>query len=158
MKKYIAVSLLLVVAVSAASYVIKNKNNDRKICHSEVVWIKDNSTQDGLNLKSKVTIQLNEDNHGRMNMYGNVVNHGITYRLDRAIYFNYQQIDNKGNYVVNFTSSSITTSDNIPDDVFSYFIELEKDKIKYYINITKMADDIFILKDESYSSFTCSLQ
>lgn len=157
MKKYIAVSLLLIIATTAASYVMKNKNNDRKTCHSEVVWIKDNSTQEGLSLKSKVTIQLNDGNQGRMNMYGNLVNHGITYRLDRAIYFDYQKIDNKGNYVVDFISSSITASDNIPDDIFSYFIELEKDKIKYYINITQMADNIFILKDESYSSFTCSL-
>ena len=158
MKKYIVASLILVSSVTIASYVTKKEKNDIKICHSEIVWIKDNATTDGLNLKSKVSIQLAEDNHGRMNIYGYIKNHELTYRLDRAVYFDYQKIDFKGNYVINFTSLSITSSDNTPQEVFSNFIQLEQDKIKYYVNITKMEDNIYILKDEAYSSFTCNIQ
>nr|WP_282560737.1 FidL-like protein [Providencia sp. R33] len=91
-------------------------------------------------------------------MYGNIKNQENTYRLDRAIYFDYQQVDLKGNYIINFTSSSITSSDNTPYNVFANFIQLEQDKIKYYVNIKKMADNVYILKDESYSSFTCHIQ
>ncbi|MEX5851939.1 FidL-like protein [Providencia huaxiensis] len=91
-------------------------------------------------------------------MYGYIKNHEFTYRLNRAIYFNYQQIDYKGNFSINFTSFSITSSDNTPPEVFSNFIQLEQDKIKYYVNITKMEDNIYILKDEAYSSFTCNIQ
>ncbi|EMH0062809.1 hypothetical protein NRH57_002166 [Providencia rettgeri] len=158
MKKYIVVSLILVSSVTIASYLVKKEKSDIKICNSEIVWIKDNGTQSGLNLQSKVTIQLAEDSHGRMNVYGYIKNHEFTYRLNRAIYFNYQQIDYKGNFSINFTSFSITSSDNTPPEVFSNFIQLEQDKIKYYVNITKMEDNIYILKDEAYSSFTCNIQ
>lgn len=158
MKKYIVASLILVSSVTIASYVIKKEKSDIKICHSEIVWIKDNATTDGLNLKSKVSIQLAEDNHGRMNIYGYIKNHKLTYRLDRAVYFDYQKVGLKGNYVINFTSLSITSSDNTPQEVFSNFIQLEQDKIKYYVNITKMEDNIYILRDEAYSSFTCNIQ
>lgn len=158
MKKYFILAIVLVAAATVAYYNLNNEKNDIQFCHSELVWIKDNGTQDGLNLKSKVTIQLSEDNHGRINMYGNVKNQENTYRLDRAIYFDYQQVDLKGNYIINFTSSSITSSDNTPYNVFANFIQLEQDKIKYYVNIKKMTDNIYILKDESYSSFTCHMQ
>ncbi|MEX6224879.1 hypothetical protein AB6F55_08570 [Providencia hangzhouensis] len=58
MKKYIIASILLVSTASITSYTLKQKQNEIKICHSEIVWIKDNGTQDGLNMKSKVAIQL----------------------------------------------------------------------------------------------------
>ncbi|MEQ4676383.1 FidL-like protein [Providencia vermicola] len=158
MKKYIITSLVLVTLVTITSYAVKKENNDMKVCYSENIWIKDNGTQDGLNLRSKVTIQLADDNHGRMNMFGYIKSNELTYRLDRAIYFDYQSIDYKGNYVINFTSFSITSSDNIPEEIFSNFIQLEQDKIKYYVNIIKIDDNIYLLKDESYSSFTCNVK
>lgn len=158
MKKYIVISLILVTSAAITSYVVKKDKENIKICHSEIVWIKDNGTQDGLNLKSKVTIQLAEDSNGRMNMYGYINSHELTYRLDRAVYFDYQQVDYKGNFSINFTSLSITSSDNTPPDIFSNFIQLEQDKIKYYVNITRMEDNVYILKDEAYSSFTCNMQ
>ncbi|MBP1444256.1 hypothetical protein J0A78_20315, partial [Providencia rettgeri] len=118
----------------------------------------DNNTQNGLSLKSKINLQISTKNYGRMNMYGYLKDDKKIYRLNRAIYFNYLAIDHNGNYVVTFKSSSVTNSDNIPEKLFSNFIQLEKDKIKYYINITKMSDNLYIIKDESSSAFTCQLQ
>lgn len=158
MKKYIIASILLVSTASITSYTLKQKQNEIKICHSEIVWIKDNGTQDGLNMKSKVAIQLDQDNHDRMNLYGYIKNNEVTYRLDRAVYFDYHAVDYKNNYVINFKTLSITSSDSTPESIFSKFIQLEKDKIKYYVNITKMDDNIYILNDESYSSFTCNIK
>ncbi|MGJ3355855.1 FidL-like protein [Providencia sp. Je.9.19] len=158
MKKYIAASIIVVTTALVSAAVVNKRNDNIKICHSEVVWIKDNGTPNGISLKSKMSILTSNDNQGRINVYGYIKDKDATYRLDRAIYFNYQPVDKKGNYAVNFTSSSITTSDNTPDDLFSNFIQLEQDKIKYYVNITKMEDNIYILKDEAYSSFTCHVE
>ncbi|EMT6576187.1 MULTISPECIES: FidL-like protein [Providencia] len=158
MKKYLVASLVLIAAASTASFMIKKNSHSIQICHSEILWIKDNNTQDGLSLKSKVNIQLSANQQGRMNMYGYLKDNNQIYRLDRALYFDYQDVDHKGNYAVTFSSTSVTSSDNIPEKLFSNFIQLEKDKIKYYVNITKMDDNIYIIKDESYSAFTCQIQ
>lgn len=158
MKKYIVASLFLIATASTATLVIKKNSHNVQICHSEILWIKDNNTQDGLSLKSRVNVQLSANHQGRMNMYGHLKDDKQIYRLDRALYFDYQDVDLKGNYAVTFTSSSVTNSDNIPESLFSNFIQLEKDQIKYYVNITKMEDNIYIIKDESYSAFTCQVQ
>ncbi|MEX9820832.1 FidL-like protein [Providencia sp. PROV152] len=106
-------------------------------------------------LKSKTSILVTSDNMGRMNMYGYVKENNVFYRLDRALYFNYQSIDKKNNYSIRFKTLSITSSDNVPQALFANFIQLEEEKINYYINVTKMNDNIYIIKDEAYSSFTC---
>lgn len=93
-----------------------------------------------------------------MNFYGYIKNQETTYRLDRAIYFSYTPVDNKGNYSIVMNSSSVTNSDSTPNEVFSNFIQLEKDKIKYYVNVTRMEDNVYILKDEAYSAFTCYVE
>lgn len=158
MKKYLVASLVLIAAASTASFMIKKNSHSIQICHSEILWIKDNNTQDGLSLKSRINIQISANQQGRMNMYGYLKDNNQIYRLDRALYFDYQDVDHKGNYAVTFSSTSVTSSDNIPEKLFSNFIQLEKDKIKYYVNITKMDDNIYIIKDESYSAFTCQIQ
>ncbi|WP_369309715.1 FidL-like protein [Providencia rettgeri] len=157
MKKYILVSIAIIATASISSILINKKENDIKICHSEVVWIKDNSTPEGLVLESKLNVMLSDENSGRINIYGNIKDRDKAYRVDRAIYFSYQPIDRKNNYLLSFKSSSVTISDNTPNELFSNFIQLEKDKIKYYVNVTKMNDNIYILKDEAFSSFTCHL-
>ncbi len=158
MKKYIILSTVIVSSVLISAITISKRKDDVSICHSEVVWIKDNGTPEGISLRSKMSILTSNKNQGRINMYGYIKNKEITYRLDRAIYFNHQPVDKKGNYSINFTSLSVTTSDNTPSELFSNFIQLEKDKINYYVNITKMEDNIYILKDEAYSSFTCHIE
>ncbi|EPJ3766689.1 FidL-like protein, partial [Providencia stuartii] len=75
--------------------------------------------------------------------------------LDRALYFSYHAIDKNNHYSIRFKSLSITSSDNVPQKLFANFIQLEEEKIHYYINLTKMDDNIYIIKDEAYSSFTC---
>ncbi|MEX6182454.1 hypothetical protein AB6G20_02705 [Providencia hangzhouensis] len=59
MKKYIAVSLFLIATASTASFVINKNHRNVQICHSEILWIKDNNTQEiGLALKSKINLQI----------------------------------------------------------------------------------------------------
>lgn len=159
MKKYIAASIILLVGIIASSFWLINRvKEDMRICHSDVVWIKDNGTADGIMLKSKMSLQIADNHSGRINFYGYIKNQTVVYRLDRAIYFEYNAIDNKGHYSIQFQSSSVTSSDNTPNEVFSNFVQLEQDKIKYFISVIRMTDNIYILKDEAYTSFTCYVE
>ncbi|ELZ5941062.1 hypothetical protein U0L13_003323 [Providencia stuartii] len=155
MKKYILLLLFSFTLVLITSFALHTESDDVNLCHSDILWIKNNGTDDGLMLKSKTSILVTSDNMGRMNMYGYVKENNVFYRLDRALYFNYQSIDKKNNYSIRFKTLSITSSDNVPQALFANFIQLEEEKINYYINVTKMNDNIYIIKDEAYSSFTC---
>ncbi|MTC59813.1 hypothetical protein GKR50_07265 [Providencia rustigianii] len=158
MKKYISISIILVAIASGSLFIINEDKDEMKICHSEIIWIKENGTPNGITLKSKINIQISDNHNGRMNFYGYIKNEEAVYRLDRAIYFSYTPVDKKGNYEVEFNKSLVTNADNTPNSMFSNFIELEKDKTKYYISVTKMEDDLYILRDEAYSSFTCYIE
>ncbi len=156
MKKYIisffAIFICILITINVA---ISYKNNKLNICHSDILWIKDNSTPEGLLLKSRASVLISSDNTGRMNMYGYIKENDVIYRLDRAVYFTFQSIDSKNNFSIKFNSLSVSASDNTPPQLFANFIQLEEDKITYYINLTKTEDNIYIIKDEAYSSFTC---
>ncbi|ETT06760.1 FidL-like protein [Providencia alcalifaciens] len=158
MKKYLITAALAAVIAPISYLTFEKEKEDIKLCHSEIVWIKENSTPEGIILKSKMSLQISDNHNGRMNFYGYIKNQETIYRLDRAVYFSYTPVDKKGNYAVIMNSSSVTNSDNTPNDVFSNFIQLEKDKIKYYVNVNKMEDNIYILKDEAYSAFICSAE
>lgn len=155
MKKYILLFLFVFISAVATTTFIYNKDNDVNICNSDILWIKDNGTDDGIMLKSKTSVLVADDNTGRMNMYGYIKENNIFYRLDRALYSSYHAIDKNNHYSIRFKSLSITSSDNVPQKLFANFIQLEEEKIHYYINLTKMDDNIYIIKDEAYSSFTC---
>ncbi|MEX6004195.1 hypothetical protein AB6H14_20530 [Providencia vermicola] len=95
MKKYILLLLFSFTLVLITSFALHTESDDVNLCHSDILWIKDNGTDDGLMLKSKTSILVTSDNMGRMNMYGYVKENNVFYRLDRALYFNYQSIDKK---------------------------------------------------------------
>lgn len=158
MKKYIAASILLVAIVSIAFVFTNKKEDEMTICHSEIVWIKENGTPDGIILKSKMSLQIADNHSGRMNFYGYIKEQDTVYCLDRAVYFEYNPVDNKGHFAIRFKSSSIMTSDNTPNNIFSTFFNVDREKINYYIQVKKMEDNIYILKDEAYTSFTCFIE
>lgn len=155
MKKYILLSLFAVLSALVTAIILHQKSHNVSLCHSEILWIKDNGTDEGIMLKSKTSILVDNDHTGRMNMYGYIKQNNVFYRLDRAIYFNFQPIDKNYHYSIRFNQLSITSSDTVPKELFANFIQLEEEKINYYVSITKMDDNIYILKDEAYSSFTC---
>lgn len=155
MKKYILLSLFAVLSALVTAIILHQKSHNVSLCHSEILWIKDNGTDEGIMLKSKTSILVDNDHTGRMNMYGYIKQNNVFYRLDRAIYFNFQPIDKNDHYSIHFNQLSITSSDTVPKELFANFIQLEEEKINYYVSITKMDDNIYILKDEAYSSFTC---
>ncbi|EPC6968445.1 FidL-like protein, partial [Providencia stuartii] len=70
MKKYILLFLFAFISAVATTTFIYNKDNDVNICNSDILWIKDNGTDDGIMLKSKTSVLVADDNTGRMNMYG----------------------------------------------------------------------------------------
>lgn len=158
MKKYLITAALAAVIIPITYVTFAKDKDDVKLCHSEIVWIKENGTPDGIILKSKMSLQVSDNHNGRMNFYGYIKNQETIYRLDRAIYFSYTPVDKKGNYLIVMNSSSVTNSDSTPNDVFANFIQLEKDKIKYYVNVTRMEDNVYILEDEAYSAFTCYVE
>lgn len=156
MKKYL-ISFLVVSFIALITIIatINYKNNRLNICHSDILWIKENGTPDGILMKSRVSLLISNDYTGRMNIYGYIKEKNIYYRLDRAVYFTYQAIDHKNNYSIYFNSLSVSAADSTPQKLFANFIQLEEDKINYYINLSKMHDNIYLIKDEAYSSFTC---
>lgn len=158
MKKYILLSLLAVFSALFTAVFLHQKSHNINMCHSELLWIKDNGKDEGLILKSKTNILIDNDNTGRIKMYGYIKQNNVFYRLDRAIYFNFQSIDKNHHYSIHISQLSITNSDNVPKELFANFIQLEEEKINYYVSITKMDDDIYILTDEAYSSFTCYVE
>lgn len=56
MKKYLITAALAAIIIPITYVTFAKDKNNVKLCHSEVIWIKENGTPDGITLKSKISL------------------------------------------------------------------------------------------------------
>ncbi|KLN96654.1 hypothetical protein [Moellerella wisconsensis] len=155
MKKSILTAMAICIPISLISFTFYYLKPKVYTCEVNSVWYKKINHTAPLVMLTKNKVILSDNKQGILSIHGSVSKGEQDYIINRSINVTYEEINKKGNYKINFTSSTVKSNDNIPDNVLGEFIQIGANDISYYARLFKYEDGIYILRSEDSSRFIC---
>ncbi|MFW5387697.1 MULTISPECIES: FidL-like protein [unclassified Yersinia (in: enterobacteria)] len=155
-KGYLTVVYLTILAAVAIFWAYQLLPKVVLQCDSELYLKKNINTYDSVSLLADVSIFLSRNGDGFIKFTGTAQDKTSSYILNRALPFNYTTLDNNGVYTVNFTTQIIRAIDDVPDNVWSKFIQTTRDDVQYFVSVKNIDKNLYVINGLSSPVLICA--
>ncbi|CNG05927.1 FidL-like protein [Yersinia intermedia] len=155
-KGYLTVVYLAILAAAAIFWAYQLLPKVVLQCDSELYLKRNVNLNDSVSLLADVSVFLSHDGEGFIKFTGTAQDKTSSYILNRALPFNYTPLDNHGVYTVKFTTQVIRAIDDVPENVWSKFIQTTHDDVQYFFSIKNIDKNLYVINGLSSPVFICA--
>ncbi|ARB86452.1 MULTISPECIES: FidL-like protein [Yersinia] len=155
-KKNLTIMFLVILMMVALVWVYLSLSQVAFKCYSELNLKKETTPLHAIELQASTSFFFYRNGSGFIKFTGTVDDSSSQYVLNRMLPFKYSDLDNDGIYTINFIAQKIRAIDDVPEDLWSKFIETGNDNMPYYINLENISKNIYMINGLASPIMVCS--
>lgn len=156
-KKYLLALFFLVISAASGFIFVKTWRGSVFTCTADVEF---SVLRDGqkIRLDSDYDFVIGSDNKASINVSGTFFINDHKYDLNRTYFLDYAKKTGDTYYTFTMTHAEVHKLDNTPGDIFETYFIAQRASIPFFIKISQLNNDLYLVESLKRTYFTCLRQ